>query len=930
MRPLLSCLVLSLLGLGMPPVVAVAAENSTSVAALDSIRGDIASEGAISQAFLVQGVELYQAGNFARAAQVWQQAADQLAGDPVGQATALTHLSLAQRQLGQWDQAQISLDRSLTLLQGLPTHEAQQFTLAKTLNAQGSLDLVTGHLNQALYHFQQAALLYGQLGDDTGQFQSQMNWAKVLQAQGRNTLAKRQLEELAAAIQQTPDSALKAATLRQLGEVVKLTTSLEQGEKWLQESLRVAESIDSPTERSATLLSLGLLAQTQNNASQALEYYRSAANLAPFPVVRLQALTSAFEILMESSQPGQSGRSRGEQSQNWSSAVVQQEIEQVLGQAPPNRTVLFAQVHYAQTLLKAPIEVAPGKIAEILADVVQKARVVADPQAESYGLGRLAQVYEQSERWSEAQALTEEALRVAERVNMPEIAYQWQWQLGRILRAEGQLEGAEVAYETAIGILQDLRGDLASLNPEARFSFREEIEPIYRQYVSLLLTPRSASPAVTLPPADSGDLVSALVSPGVVSFNLGSPSLGSPSSFLSSFNSLAKALDFPWKSSMTAQGTDLAAEFRSHSPKLKLGNLSPGFGGVDHGVGLAPGALEAVVGQRSGESGELSQEKLDKARQVIESLQLAELVNFFQADCVTVEAIDADQIDPKAGVIYTILLEDRLEILLSQPNRPIFHKSVAVSNDRIEFVAQMLQRRLRRQEGGFRPLTQALYDWLIRPIEAELAQRDIETLVFVLDGELRNIPMAVLFDGEEYLLEKYALGLTPGLQLFDPKPLKEQPLTALIGALSEARQDFTPLPAVPQEVETINQFLPTTLLMNESFQKGAVAKQITQNPAPIVHFATHGQFSSNAEDTFILTWDGQININEFSELLQGGFLGDDQAIELLVFSNYSGVYEVSRVSALRSESEAAQTIPIQDFQSLKPAFFRDPLNGYGL
>ncbi|MGA1356119.1 MAG: hypothetical protein ACO35Q_05520 [Prochlorothrix sp.] len=45
-------------------------------------------------------------------------------------------------------------------------------------------------------------------------------------------------------------------------------------------------------------------------------------------------------------------------------------------------------------------------------------------------------------------------------------------------------------------------------------------------------------------------------------------------------------------------------------------------------------------------------------------------------------------------------------------------------------------------------------------------------------------------------------------------------------------------------------------------------------------------------------------------------------------SNYSGVYEVSRVSALRSESEAAQTVPIRDFQSLKPAFLRDPLNAY--
>ena len=35
---------------------------------------------------------------------------------------------------------------------------------------------------------------------------------------------------------------------------------------------------------------------------------------------------------------------------------------------------------------------------------------------------------------------------------------------------------------------------------------------------------------------------------------------------------------------------------------------------------------------------------------------------------------------------------------------------------------------------------------------------------------------------------------------------------------------------------------------------------------PIVHFATHGKFSSKAEDTFVLTWDGQINVNELSSL----------------------------------------------------------------
>ena len=42
-----------------------------------------------------------------------------------------------------------------------------------------------------------------------------------------------------------------------------------------------------------------------------------------------------------------------------------------------------------------------------------------------------------------------------------------------------------------------------------------------------------------------------------------------------------------------------------------------------------------------------------------------------------------------------------------------------------------------------------------------------------------------------------------------------------------------------------------------------------QTPFRLVHLATHGQFSSNAEDTFVLTWDDRIDINELSRLLRG-------------------------------------------------------------
>lgn len=74
-----------------------------------------------------------------------------------------------------------------------------------------------------------------------------------------------------------------------------------------------------------------------------------------------------------------------------------------------------------------------------------------------------------------------------------------------------------------------------------------------------------------------------------------------------------------------------------------------------------------------------------------------------------------------------------------------------------------------------------LYDLLVRPAEADLAASDIKTLAFVLDGSIKNLPMAALYDGRQYLIEKYGVALTPGLQLLDPRPLQRQQLKVLVG-----------------------------------------------------------------------------------------------------------------------------------------------------
>ncbi|KAM3092596.1 CHAT domain-containing protein, partial [Phormidesmis sp. 146-12] len=181
------------------------------------------------------------------------------------------------------------------------------------------------------------------------------------------------------------------------------------------------------------------------------------------------------------------------------------------------------------------------------------------------------------------------------------------------------------------------------------------------------------------------------------------------------------------------------------------------------------------------------------------------------------------------------------------------------------------------------PIAQQVYNLLLRPIATPIAASGVTTLVFVPDGGLRNLPMAALHDGQHYLIEQYSIALAPGLQLLPPQPLERQQMTGLIGGLSEARQGFAALPNVNYEVDRIQAALSTQVLLNQRFTNTSFQNQIDANPFSIVHLATHGQFSSNAEQTFLLTWDGRINATQLDQLLRSRN-SQLSPIELLVLS----------------------------------------------
>jgi len=262
--------------------------------------------------------------------------------------------------------------------------------------------------------------------------------------------------------------------------------------------------------------------------------------------------------------------------------------------------------------------------------------------------------------------------------------------------------------------------------------------------------------------------------------------------------------------------------------------------------------------------------------------------------------VKIDEIDPHAAVIYPIILKDRLEVLVKLPGEDnlIHHANFGVSEQQINQVVSDLQGKLRLPRSIISELdseSKILFNWLIKPFAQSLdwtssrENSQIKNLVFVLDGSLRNIPMTILYDdNDKILLDRYAVATTPGLQLLDSQPLIFDEINALISGASYAdsfeKKQLGNLPYVKDELDGITEkLLTTTNLRENDFLKNKIQTEIQNNSFNVIHLATHGKFSSNPDETFILDWNEPIQVKELNGLLQGNN-GNPANLQLLVLS----------------------------------------------
>jgi len=711
-----------------------------------------------------------------------------------------------------------------------------QHQRARLLTQKGHELLNQGQATEAYEAWKEAAKLYRQLHLTEGITGSSINQNLALQALGLYPRACKTVlealkmskwicdsefkqsdeataEKLRAAIRKVEPTPVNLLALQNLGDTLRLIGKLKESIVVLQQTLSLVQQVTPEKDTSQIQLSLAISQQyiyqrardrylwieepsfqketvnfIQKQALKLLNDYQSLIDTPNTPItIKLQAQLQRLSLLLDFEKwlttdtnfnNAQLTAIRTQIHQQ-----IQPSVELILKNSSafsrlPTSQFIYAKLNFANSLNLIPDEYLHSVGIQYAESALQTAQSTNDKRLMSDASGTLGKLEKQT---TQKQAYLEQAIALAQSIQAWDIAYEWQHKLGNLYREQGQYKQAKNFYSAAINNLTQVRDNLLASNVDLQFSFYEKVEPVYREYMQLLLS--------------------------------------------------------------------------SPNPNLEL-----------------------VI-------------------QTNEQLQIAELENFLQCGKLDLVPLNSLQKLPNtAAIIHIIDLGDTIEVIVQSHDRSLHYNSVDAKliRGQVNNLLEMLQspKLFSRNRSSIISSYQKLYDLLIAPIKAHLPSSG--TLVFALDVSFQSLPMGLLYDGNNYLINQYSVAKTLGSKIQPPLSLSKNEFTALIAGLSKESPSFNdrnaprglkPLSGVVTEVKDVKkQTTSSRVLLDESFTSLQFQEELSKNNFPIVHISTHGQFSSNSEQTVLLAYDKVINILEFNSLLKGKTETDANPIELLVLS----------------------------------------------
>lgn len=346
-----------------------------------------------------------------------------------------------------------------------------------------------GRFEDALAAWNVALDEYRLTDDKSGQARVLQHKAEAYLSIGQNYKAISNLESALALADAAGNDGLAAQVAGSLGTAYLLSNRADEAKQLLEKAVREERAGARPGSAAVAGNNLGNLLASQGDFDAAISVYQQAlsdARTAGNDGLAVKGSVNIARALVESNRQKE----------------ALPELNRVTGQAkalPPSHEKAYVFISIGRLYSRldgssgATTEELVKRAYQALNEAATVAEAIDDDRAMSYAYGYLGALYEQAGRIEDAMRYTLQAMQQLRQAPAPEIRYRWQWQEGRLLRAEGDTDAAIGAYQRAVDDLQAIRPVLAAGHMGRHGEFREEAGRLYLDLADLLLQKADAA-----------------------------------------------------------------------------------------------------------------------------------------------------------------------------------------------------------------------------------------------------------------------------------------------------------------------------------------------------------------------------------------------------------------------------------------------------
>ena len=776
-------------------------------------------------------------------------------------------------------------------LEALPVFrsEGRTYWEALTIKSIGDIYIDLEKYSEALTYQQQALPLFTKLGDVKQLGRMLNSIGKTYEKLGDLRTAISFYERAIAARKSIRDPFGEGVTFHNLGYAYDTIGQPKAALEFYQQALNIWREIKNRKEEGGTLRNVGAVYRKLSEYGQALSHYQQALvinqevgdqraegntlNSIGLLYVNLGQPTKAIDFLQRSLAIAQFRKDLRDQSSILSNIGLAYKRLKELDKA---LQFYFQAFKLAQdtgdlgsqsvTLNNlASIALAENKYDEAIdyfQTALQVVRKVGDRITEATILGNIGLVYKETGKKALAFANYQQSLQLDRQAGNRRGESIVLSNMGSLMAEQEKFELAIYFYKLSVNVRESIRKDIRNLSREDQGAFKQSVADVYRGLASILLEQGRVMEALQVL-----DLLKVQELQDYLQDVKGNEVTAQGIELLPQEQTLSKFI-----ADIASQSTSLNDELDSLRKLAKLNDAQR----------LRITEIEKIQVESSQKIASLIDSSNVKAiendlRQnaIADNLKLSSYKSLQERLKGLIQTAKFPQ---KTALFYPLILGDRLELVLFTLDAPPVRRTVKVSRQELEKAIADFRSDLQDASSfDVKDSSKKLYQWMIQPIAADLQKAQIQTIIYAPDGQLRYIPLAALYDGNQWLIESYAINYITAINLFRlGSQVLSQP-SVIAAAFSKGKYEFnvgdqkfvfSGLPFAGKEVEDLSTILPnTTKLLNSDFQRNTIT-DVNQN-YNIIHLATHASFVSgkHPEESFILLGNGdRLSLRDLKDL----------------------------------------------------------------